>query len=88
MANLQSGSGSGFISMSSGSYRVRVTGYNQRSTDIRLDIPNLTLASAGVHTLILTGTDGGVLLNGVTLVQKGEVARCSTPRPACAVWWL
>lgn len=74
VANLQSGSGSGFISMSSGSYRVRVTGYNQRSTDIRLDIPNLTLASAGVHTLILTGTDGGVLLNGVTLVQKGEVA--------------
>ena len=41
VANLQSGSGSGFISMSSGSYRVRVTGYNQRSTDIRLDIPNL-----------------------------------------------
>lgn len=73
VANLLSGSGSGFVSMTSGSYRVRVTGYNQRGNDIRLDIPSLTLASGGVHTLILTGTEGGVLLNGITLVQKGDV---------------
>jgi Domain of unknown function (DUF4397) len=74
VANLQSGSGSGYVGMTSGSYRVRVTGYNQRGNDIRLDIPALTLASGGVHTLMLTGTEGGVLLNGITLVQKGEVA--------------
>jgi len=68
--NLQGGSGSGYVQINSGTFRVRVTGYNKR-TDLRLDIPAVTLDSASVNTLVLTATDGGVLVNGITLVQKG-----------------
>lgn len=70
--NLQGGAGSGYIQINSGTFRVRVTGYNKR-TDLRLDIPAVTLDSASVNTLILTASDGGVLVNGITLVQKGAV---------------
>jgi hypothetical protein len=70
--NLQGGAGSGYIGINSGTFRVRVTGYNKR-TDLRLDIPAVTLDSASVNTLILTATDGGVLVNGISLVQKGAV---------------
>jgi hypothetical protein len=70
--NLQGGAGSGYIQINSGTFRVRVTGYNKR-TDLRLDIPAVTLDSASVNTLILTASDGGVLVNGVSLVQKGAV---------------
>ena len=70
--NLQGGAGSGYIQLNSGTFRVRVTGYNKR-TDLRLDIPAVTLDSASVNTLILTASDGGVLVNGITLVQKGAV---------------
>lgn len=70
--NLQGGAGSGYIQINSGTFRVRVTGYNKRS-DLRLDIPAMTLDSASVNTLILTATDGGVLVNGISLVQKGAV---------------
>jgi Domain of unknown function (DUF4397) len=70
--NLQGGSGSGYIQINSGTFRVRVTGYNKR-TDLRLDIPAVTLDSASVNTLVLTASDGGVLVNGISLVQKGAV---------------
>lgn len=70
--NLQGGAGSGYIQINSGTFRVRVTGYNKR-TDLRLDIPAITLDSASVNTLILTASDGGVLVNGISLVQKGAV---------------
>jgi hypothetical protein len=70
--NIAGGSGSGYNLINAGTFRVRVTGYNKR-TDLRLDIPALTLASAGVTTLILTPTDGGLLVNGMQLEQKGAV---------------
>lgn len=68
--NLIGGAGSGYIQINSGDFRVCVTGYNKRS-DLRLNIPVLSLASASVNTLILTASDGGVLVNGISLVQKG-----------------
>jgi hypothetical protein len=70
--NLQGGAGSGYIQINSGTFRIRVTGYNKR-TDLRLDIPAVTLDSASVNTLVLTASDGGVLVNGITLLQKGAV---------------
>jgi hypothetical protein len=70
--NLQGGAGSGYIQINSGTFRVRVTGYNNRA-DLRLDIPAVTLDSASVNSLILTASEGGVLVNGITLVQKGAV---------------
>lgn len=70
--NLQGGAGSGYIQVNSGTFRVCVTGYNKRS-DLRLEIPAVTLDSASVNTLILTASEGGVLVNGITMVQKGAV---------------
>ncbi len=71
-SNLAGGAGSGYIQINSGTFRVCVTGYN-KPNDLRLAIPAITLDSASVNTLILTATDGGVLVNGITMVQKGAV---------------
>lgn len=72
-SNLQGGAGSGYTQINSGTFRVRVTGYSKKGDDLRLDIPAVTLDSASVNTLILTATNGGVLVNGMHLVQKGAV---------------
>ncbi|MCE4553676.1 DUF4397 domain-containing protein [Pelomonas cellulosilytica] len=71
-SNLSGGTNSGYIVVNSGTFRICVTGYGRR-TDLRLNIPAVTLDSTSVNTLILTASDGGVLVNGVTFVQKGAV---------------
>jgi len=70
--NLAGGSGSGYNSINAGSYRVRLTGYGNKS-DVRLDIPSITLDSTGVSTLLITATEGGVLVNGLHVKQQGAV---------------
>ncbi len=60
---------SGFLSITPGTYRVRVTGAGNTS-DLRLDIPSVTLTSAGVSSLLLTPTSGGTLVNGAFLAQQ------------------
>ncbi|HTQ36671.1 MAG TPA: DUF4397 domain-containing protein [Steroidobacteraceae bacterium] len=57
--------------VSSGTYRVRVVGDGGK-TDLRLDIPSITLASQGVVSLILVAANGGVLVNAVLLPQQGQ----------------
>lgn len=69
---ISSGSGSGYSTINSGSFRVRLTGTNSK-TDLRLDIPSVTLPSAGVATLVVTGSSGGVLVNGMLMLQQGSV---------------
>ncbi|MEO6277652.1 DUF4397 domain-containing protein [Roseateles sp.] len=69
-SGLNGGTGSGYISQNAGTYRLRVTGAAKRS-DLRLDVPAITLDSAGVHTLILTSASSGTLVNGIVLTQKG-----------------
>ena len=54
------------------SWHVCVTGTGDR-TDLRLDIPALTLTSQQIATLILTKTSGGVLMNGALLNQQGTL---------------
>ncbi|HJV60652.1 MAG TPA: DUF4397 domain-containing protein [Albitalea sp.] len=56
-----------------GTYRIRVTGAGDK-TDLRLDIPAITLADQQVATLVLTGSGGGVLVNGLLVNQGGTVA--------------
>ena len=51
-------------------YRVRVTGTGNPS-DLRLDIPSVTLLSQRVATVILTPTAGGTLANGSVLIEDG-----------------
>lgn len=55
----------------SGEYRLRITA-NGDSSDVRLDVPSITLTSRGVVTLMLTETAGGILVNGVLMPQQGE----------------
>jgi hypothetical protein len=60
---------SGFLSITPGTYRIRVTGAGNTS-DLRLDIPSVVLASQQVASVILTPTTGGTLVNGAFLVQQ------------------
>ncbi|MEO7114675.1 MAG: DUF4397 domain-containing protein, partial [Caldimonas sp.] len=54
---------SGFLSITPGTYRVRVTGAGNTS-DLRLDIPSIVLTSQQVASVLLTPTTGGTLVNG------------------------
>lgn len=61
-----------YSGVTAASYHVCVTTAGDKS-DLRLDIPALTLASQQIATLILTNTSGGVLLNGLLLNQQGSL---------------
>ncbi len=71
-SGIASGGGSGYASLKSGTFRFVVTGAGDKN-DVRLTIPSLVLPDAGVSTLILTGSNGGVLVNGMQLIQQGDV---------------
>ena len=71
-SNIVGGGGSGYITTTAGTYRLRVTGVSNK-TDLRLDLPAIKLDSAQVQTLIITPTKGGVLVNAMLLVQQGAV---------------
>lgn len=71
-SGIAGGSGSGYNTLTSGTFRVRVTGAGNRG-DLRLDLPSVTLNSTEVSSLIITATPGGVLVNGITLVQTAVV---------------
>ena len=66
-----SGVGTGSRTMDSGTYRLRITGSD--TDDVRLDVPEVTLENRSVVTLILTATDGGVLVNAMLLPQGGSL---------------
>ncbi|SEK85258.1 protein of unknown function [Roseateles sp. YR242] len=71
-SSISAGSGTGYASLKSGTFRFVVTAAGDK-TDIRLEIPSLTLPDAGVSTLVLTGSNGGLLVNGMQLIQQGAV---------------
>ncbi|MDP9011774.1 MAG: DUF4397 domain-containing protein [Pseudomonadota bacterium] len=69
----------GFVTISSGTYRIRVTAAGSQ-TDIRLDsVTGITFSSEEVLSIILTGTNGGVLVNGAVLPQQGTQTVISNP---------
>lgn len=72
VAGVDPGVRSGFTSVTSQSYRLRVTGAGDKE-DLRLDIPNVTLNSTDVLTLVLTPGTGGVLVHAMGVVQDGDV---------------
>jgi hypothetical protein len=53
-------------------YHVWVTGANN-ITDLRLDIPSVTIANQQILTLVLTSTTGGGLVDGLLVTQQGAV---------------
>ncbi|MDN3919246.1 DUF4397 domain-containing protein [Roseateles violae] len=72
-ASIAGGSGSGYTTTTAGTYCLRVTGAG-RKDDLRLTIPALSLPSTQVATLVVSSTSGGVLVNGITIVQTGAVS--------------
>lgn len=62
---------SGYQSLGAGAYRLRVTGFGD-SGDLRLDLPNVTLGSQELWTVILTAGSGGVLAHATLLKQRGN----------------
>jgi hypothetical protein len=74
VVGLAAGTSSAVSTIDSGDYRLRVTGTSD-SDDLRLDVPNITLESKQVVSLILTATQGGVLVEVFTLPQQGSLTK-------------
>lgn len=71
---LQTASGiSNYFEVPANTYHVWVTGTGDK-TDLRLDIPSITIADQEITTLALTATSGGALLDGLLVDQQGPVA--------------
>lgn len=60
---------SSYATLDAGSWRLRVTGAGD-SSDLRLDVPVLSLADKKYTTLVLTAGSGGVLVHASVLVQQ------------------
>jgi len=69
---LEGGSVSAFTSVNSGDRRIRVTGAGNKD-DVRLDIPVAALGDTTTVNLLLTPTNGGVLVHGYLLPQGGDL---------------
>jgi hypothetical protein len=65
-----------YVSIVSGSWRLRVTAAGSK-TDLRLDLSGLTFASQGVVTIVLTPGRGGVLVNALLLSQQGDIGNAA-----------
>jgi hypothetical protein len=63
---------SGYGEITAGTYRIRVTAAGDK-TDVRLDLPSVTLTDQQVLTMVLTSTPGGVLVNGLLINQQGPL---------------
>jgi hypothetical protein len=74
VASVVAGTSSAIATIDSGDYRLRVTGANT-ADDLRLDVPKITLDSKQVLALVLTATQGGVLVEASTLPQQGSLAK-------------
>ncbi len=55
-------------------YHIQITGHNggYNGTDVRLDIPSLTIGNQQILTLVLLPTIGGGLIDGLAVVQQGQ----------------
>lgn len=69
---LAPGGATSFTSVSSGTYELSVTGTGN-SSDIRLQVPSITLSSGEVVTIIITESAGGYLVNADVLPQQGSL---------------
>jgi Domain of unknown function (DUF4397) len=71
-SGVTSGAASSAITVTPGTYRLRVTAAGDK-TDLRLDVPSITFADQKVSSLILTSTQGGMLVNAMYLPQQGTL---------------
>jgi hypothetical protein len=69
----------GFVTVSSGTYRIRVTAAGSQ-TDLRLDsVTGITFSSQEILSIVVTGTGGGVLVNAAVLPQQGTQTVVTNP---------
>ena len=64
------GGSTGFVTLSPGTRRLRLTASGD-NTDLRLDLPAITVSAGDITTLIVTAGPGGVLVHAATLQQDG-----------------
>jgi Domain of unknown function (DUF4397) len=64
----------GWITVNSGTWRLRVTAAGDKD-DVRLDVPAVSLPSKHITTLVITPSAGGVLVNGLLLAQRSAITR-------------
>ncbi|WP_157521984.1 DUF4397 domain-containing protein [Mitsuaria sp. 7] len=61
-----------YVELGKGTYRLRVTGTGSK-TDLRLDIPDVTVSDQQIATFAVTGIPSSRLLNGLMMTQGGGV---------------
>ncbi len=64
----------GWITVNSATWRLRVTAAGSK-TDVRLDLPAVSLPSRHISTLVITPGGGGLLVNGLLLAQRSSITR-------------
>jgi hypothetical protein len=64
----------GYSEITAGNYHVWITGAGNQA-DLRLDLPSIVISDQQVLTLMLTGTTGGVLVDGFLVTQAGAVSK-------------
>ena len=70
--DLTVGKATSFTSITSGTYTLSITGTGN-SSDVRLQVPSITLSSGEVATVVITESAGGYLVNGYILPQQGAL---------------
>src|SRR2546423_3070985 len=70
-ATLSAASIGSYIDFPKGTYHLRITAAGDRS-DVRLDVPSITLADQQVATFMLTAASTGVLVDGLLVNQAGS----------------
>ena len=63
----------GFLTVTSGSYRLRVTAASNKD-DLRLDVSGLALSSKQVATLVISPGVGGALVKSLLITQQGGIS--------------
>lgn len=71
-SSISGGRFSSYTELAAGTYRLRVTASGSK-TDIRLDMPEVTLNALDIMTFITQPTQGGALVAGLQLLQQGGV---------------
>jgi hypothetical protein len=68
----------GLVTLSSGSYRLRVTATGSKS-DVRLDVSDVSFGGGQVVSIVVSGTSGGVLVDAMILPQQGALTIHKNP---------
>ena len=71
-SGVAAGQTTSFSSVAAGTYELSITGTGNES-DVRLQIPSITLNSQEVVTIIVTESAGGYLVNAYILPQQGSL---------------